>query len=552
MDERVLLSVLITGIRLTQIVFADCPNTVHPRIKGFGPDCRYRCNCKDNVQCDLVTGDCQNGCLFGWMGPGCQYRNLVTASIGTEQNYRAQVVSHSAEKAIDGDMNTCSSTGSGRLGDTTQQWWRLLLSTEFYIVGLVIRIRDSDKANFRGFSVEIGNTTNNFEVCYQHGAGTDGEIVMNVNCVRPIIGKIVEIKLEENIPQPLVLCEVELFGGRLVSFNRHTSIESVLIYNGRWNASYAVDGRPMLLCSENQDNKSKRTCSATVRSASNKEKWWNVHLDTFYDIQGISFFGRLDYGTSQYKSYKILVGSYSSQTNLIFTDNGFGNRRQDYNPKSRNFTRPFLGSFVQVERFGETLVLCELEVYAECPLGRCGWECNETCMCNSQTTGQHKIRGICPYGCSGRWSGHNGTCNIECSETTWGPYCNQTCGQCKNNNLCSVSNGKCPDSCKPGFIPPLCIHAAQSNEQHGPSFTVGIIIGSVVAAVVFIALTLIISVIIIRKRRPIRKTDQNVSSNPDSRSGARDESEYNTLDPNRVDGNQEMYYSELRNYESVE
>ncbi|XP_053398510.1 uncharacterized protein LOC128556838 isoform X2 [Mercenaria mercenaria] len=530
------------------------------------------------------------------MGPGCQYRNLVTASIGTGQNYRTQYKAHWANKAIDGDVNTCSSTNLyGRPGDPSQQSWRLELSTEFYIVGLVIKIRDSDKANFQGFSVEIGNTTNNYEVCYQHRVGADREIVMNVNCVRPIIGKIVEIKLKENMPPPLVLCEVELFGGRLVSFNRHTSIESVLNYNGRWNASYAVDGRPMLSRNENQNDESQRTCSATKLYNPSEAKWWNVHLDTFYDIQGISFFGRLDFGTSQYKSYKILVSSYSSQTNLIFTDNGFGDRRQDYNPKSRNFTRPFLGSAVRVERSGDILILCEFEVYAECPLGRCGWECNETCMCNSQTTGQHKIRGICPYGCSGRWSGQNGTCNIECSDTTWGPYCNQTCGQCKNNDLCSVSNGKCPDSCKPGFIPPLCIHEcpenqrgpncestcghclnatcskytgscpgecqsgwisphciyAQSNEQQGPSFTVGLIIGSVVAAVVFIALTLIISVIIIRKRRSIRMTDQNVSSNPDSRSGARNESEYNTLDHNRVDGNQEMYYSELRTYESV-
>ncbi|XP_053398646.1 uncharacterized protein LOC128556860 isoform X2 [Mercenaria mercenaria] len=210
MKFLMLITVAVVWLRCTD---AECPDTVHPGIKGFGPDCKYRCNCKNKVQCDEVTGDCQNGCLFGWMGPGCQYRNLVTASIGTEQYYRAVDETHWANRAIDGDVNTCSSTDSRRFGDPTQQWWRLELSTEFYIVGLVIKIRDSDKANFRGFFVEIGNTTNNYDVCYQHAAGTDGEVVMNVNCVRPIIGKIVEIKLEENIPQPLVLCEVELFGG---------------------------------------------------------------------------------------------------------------------------------------------------------------------------------------------------------------------------------------------------------------------------------------------------------------------------------------------------
>ncbi|XP_053398638.1 uncharacterized protein LOC123556443 isoform X2 [Mercenaria mercenaria] len=449
----------LTFIYWIQRIICQCPNTVHPGIKGFGPNCKYRCNCKDNVQCNVVTGECPDGCLFGWMGPGCQYRNLVTTSNGTKQNYREQDKARWAKKAIDGDVNTCSSTGYNKEpGNPTQQFWRLKLSTKFYIVGLVIKIRDSDKANFQGFSVEIKNTTNNYEVCYQHGAGTEGESVMNVNCVKPIIGKIVKIKLKENMPSPLVLCEVELFGGRLVSFNRLTSIETVLTYNGIWKASYAVDGRPMLSPSESQNSEPKRTCSATMDYTSEPAKWWNVHLDTFYDIQGIRFFGRLDHGTSQYNSYKVLVGNNSSQTKLIFTDNGSEDKKQGYNPKSRNFTGPFLGSTVRVERSAKILVICEFEVFAECPLGRCGWECNETCQCRSQTTGQHKIEGMCPYGCSGRWSGQNGKCNIECSDKTWGPYCNQTCGHCKNNHLCSVSNGNCPDSCKPGFIPPLCLY----------------------------------------------------------------------------------------------
>ncbi|XP_053398639.1 multiple epidermal growth factor-like domains protein 10 isoform X3 [Mercenaria mercenaria] len=448
----------LTFIYWIQRIICQCPNTVHPGIKGFGPNCKYRCNCKDNVQCNVVTGECPDGCLFGWMGPGCQYRNLVTTSNGTKQNYREQDKARWAKKAIDGDVNTCSSTGYNKEpGNPTQQFWRLKLSTKFYIVGLVIKIRDSDKANFQGFSVEIKNTTNNYEVCYQHGAGTEGESVMNVNCVKPIIGKIVKIKLKENMPSPLVLCEVELFGGRLVSFNRLTSIETVLTYNGIWKASYAVDGRPMLSPSESQNSEPKRTCSATMDYTSEPAKWWNVHLDTFYDIQGIRFFGRLDHGTSQYNSYKVLVGNNSSQTKLIFTDNGSEDKKQGYNPKSRNFTGPFLGSTVRVERSAKILVICEFEVFAECPLGRCGWECNETCQCRSQTTGQHKIEGMCPYGCSGRWSGQNGKCNIECNDGNFGQDCNFKCGQCQHDAACNKENGRCVSGCKPGYKLPFCI-----------------------------------------------------------------------------------------------
>ncbi|XP_053398634.1 uncharacterized protein LOC123556442 isoform X2 [Mercenaria mercenaria] len=454
MDKRIILAVLFTGIRLAQTVFADCPDTVHPEIKGFGPDCRYRCYCKDNVQCD-VTGECPDGCLFGWMGPGCQYRNVASTFTNARQHYSANDPAKWAKQAVDGDVSTCSKTGPNGSGGSTQQWWELELSSEIYIVGLVITIPESETAKFKGYSVEIGNTTSDLDVCYKHGPNADGDIVMKVNCVRPIVGKFVRIKLAETEPPSLTLCEVEIFGGRLVSFNKFTSMESTLKYDGfRWESSHAVDGSNIAPPGKSQDV----TCAATKDYYKHiRELWWNVTLDTAFDIQGINFFGRLDH-IGQSKAYTIKVGDSNPQTHPVYTDNNPSDSNDAYNPKSTNFTLPVPGSVVRVERSGNIFVICEFEVFAECPPGRCGWECNETCMCSSQTTGQHKILGACPHGCSGRWSGGNGKCNIECPDTKWGPYCNNTCGQCKINDSCSVSEGFCPNSCKPGWIPPLCVH----------------------------------------------------------------------------------------------
>ncbi|XP_060604015.1 multiple epidermal growth factor-like domains protein 10, partial [Ruditapes philippinarum] len=57
----------------------------------------------------------------------------------------------------------------------------------------------------------------------------------------------------------------------------------------------------------------------------------------------------------------------------------------------------------------------------------------------------------------------NNDCFVECSNTQWGPECKKTCGKCKNNDYCNVSDGACPNSCEPGWIPPLCIQECYNN-----------------------------------------------------------------------------------------
>ena len=53
------------------ILEAKCPGNGDVSI--YGDLCQYKCHCRDNEQCDVVTGECISGCALGWMGPGCQY-----------------------------------------------------------------------------------------------------------------------------------------------------------------------------------------------------------------------------------------------------------------------------------------------------------------------------------------------------------------------------------------------------------------------------------------------------------------------------------------------
>ncbi|KAK7502178.1 hypothetical protein BaRGS_00006542, partial [Batillaria attramentaria] len=51
---------------LHEIMRRTCPRGV------FGYECRYRCRCLGNDQCNKVTGTCPRGCADGYWGPGCQ------------------------------------------------------------------------------------------------------------------------------------------------------------------------------------------------------------------------------------------------------------------------------------------------------------------------------------------------------------------------------------------------------------------------------------------------------------------------------------------------
>jgi hypothetical protein len=66
---------------------------------------------------------------------------------------------------------------------------------------------------YRGFTIEIGNGTDAKDLCYHHGTDSYGIWGMTIYCERGIIGNVVEIKLAKNVDR-LILCEVEIFGGK--------------------------------------------------------------------------------------------------------------------------------------------------------------------------------------------------------------------------------------------------------------------------------------------------------------------------------------------------
>lgn len=63
----------------------------------FGWKCRFTCNCKDGEECEKETGYCENGCVEGYYGTGCQfseYYNELLLSVCIEPTSRCWIDWH--------------------------------------------------------------------------------------------------------------------------------------------------------------------------------------------------------------------------------------------------------------------------------------------------------------------------------------------------------------------------------------------------------------------------------------------------------------------------
>ncbi|XP_060578346.1 uncharacterized protein LOC132735420 isoform X2 [Ruditapes philippinarum] len=428
---------------------ADC-NTVHPGSPTF-MNCQYRCHCVNDDQCSEQTGYCSNGCAPGWMGPGCQYRNIAI--------YKSNIQSvdgSNVSAAFDGNNQTCSYTT--RNGTAGQHWLAIEWSREYLIKGLVLKIHIDDSEFYSNFLVETGlNDSDYNNICYQH-PDSQGLAEMEIMCQQPVRTKHIRVKLFiEDVS--LRICEVEIYGGRVTSFNKET--DQISTYE-QFNSSKSVDGHNLSNFSGNFEPATRETCSATQPTEENP--WWLVNLGQIFEIQDIYFYGRRD-KEEQFRGFNISVGNLSETiTQMIFQDTQADSTAADYQPMRTMLQEIKIGQFVQIKREvdSDILTICEVLVFADCPINSCGWDCTLQCFCHEEITGNMKIAGICPNGCLSGWTGINGTCNRECVNGTYGINCAESCGYCDSGMICDRFSGHCPDGCSAGYIGDLCIDVCRN------------------------------------------------------------------------------------------
>ncbi|XP_053400402.1 multiple epidermal growth factor-like domains protein 10 [Mercenaria mercenaria] len=164
---------------------------------------------------------------------------------------------------------------------------------------------------------------------------------------------------------------------------------------------------------------------------------------------------------TQFENYTLSVGNSSELTKEIFQDDGVGNATHGYQPKETQLQNVERGQFLKVERKlheDGLLAICEVHVFADCLVNKCGWNCSLPCYCQGDVTGTVKIDGLCPSGCLSGWTGNGGKCDIGC----WGDECENECGNCLEQP-CNTGNGECSGGCNGPWYPPLCILGCDSN-----------------------------------------------------------------------------------------
>ncbi|KAK3594655.1 hypothetical protein CHS0354_003578 [Potamilus streckersoni] len=430
----------------------------------FGPGCMYKCNCKNmSEQCDNVSGKCTSGCADSWMGPGCQYGDVAFNKPATQTLPGNPAMNNNLSSVVDGNYSTCSNISNGI-------WLEVDLQKNYQITGLIITM---DKIyEYETFQVEIKNRSLESRFCVSDGhlKLTNGEL--QITCNDAIYGSIVRIVLIDS-PEQMMLCDVRVFDGRNLAYGRNAIQSTNRFQFGNktdgW-AELAVDGGTS---PEFFD----RSCTHTDTQSA-LAQWWKVDLNSVFFIKRIQIVNR-NMNQERLKGFTIAFEVRSvNQTVYYDTSNE--------NPAPVVEVAEFLsytGESVYIRTKGgqnNPLTLCEVFIFADCPVYQCGWKCEKYCYCNSSVSGYNKIDGTCPVGeCVKNWAGINGRCDYclvddgmkcpqQCSSCSngsfcfpehstclkicdvqhWGLNCSKNCGKCVKGDKCNQITGTCPGQCE--------------------------------------------------------------------------------------------------------
>ncbi|KAL4234475.1 hypothetical protein ACF0H5_006121 [Mactra antiquata] len=396
------------------------------------------CHCSNGESCDPTTGECTSRCAKYWFGPGCQYRDLAEKKFA---RHASNIDSPQwASKGNDGDTSTCSYTQVA-INSINIPWWRVVLETEVTITDIYILTTDDGLQYFPEFEVTVEKLDYahresytkppDTSVCYRHDNTVPDSTTIHVTCTTPLIGNQVRITFSKKESQ-LILCDFRINQGRNLAFQQLVNSSSIYKNSDTYfQASFAVNG----LVSK----AARRDCFATGNFSGTK--WLEVEFDTFMDV---NYFDIYKYNDNNINNYKIYDTTSSKE---LLYDSG-----TVWSPATRGYIG--LNRNAQKFRIEKTaqyiLTICELELYGDCPIHQCGYDCSTICHCKTMKSLEDKISGICTSGCEGRWTGVNGKCIIECSDNKWGTSCQNDCGACRQGT-CDVVSGKCTGDCLDGY-----------------------------------------------------------------------------------------------------
>ncbi|XP_052066647.1 multiple epidermal growth factor-like domains protein 10 isoform X4 [Mytilus californianus] len=390
----------------------------------FGTMCQFRCHCKEPLDCDKNTGNCESGCTGQWSGRNCQQENV---SFNASTSHKVGTGSTESWYGVDGNTSTCAITSAGVNG-----WWMVKFDKPHTI-----------------HKIYLNSGTNTSLFDWQIIVGDDSNLFTMVRCS--------EIKSHESSAS--VFCDRPKRGQYLAVLNRHGPVVicdlSVYICS-----KYSFGPGCERHCSCKEPNEQ---CDIQTGGCSSGCQTGRQGVDCQIECLG-------SYGPGcSYKCGHCLNGttceSMSGLCPLHKCDPGWEGRTCH-----RECSVGFYG-YKCNSRCGHCSdnLICH-HVNGSCPSGcQSGWR-GKTCMeeCNTTHFGKdclqpcgncfdgscNKQTGECTSGCKPGLQGDR--CDTECTPGRWGLRCGELCGHCQKK-VCDLVNGTCDSACEPGWTGNKCL-----------------------------------------------------------------------------------------------
>ncbi|KAL4230214.1 hypothetical protein ACF0H5_010599 [Mactra antiquata] len=417
---------------------------------SFGPDCSETCNCLNNETCNFVTGVCPGDCELGWQGQSC---NTACQNFTYGINCAMECGNCLNGEECNTVNGTCmSGCAPGWLNDTCDQQCDVGKFGDECMEDCG-HCLDDEVCDFRTgqcpSGCKAGWTGNTCKTECSDGAyGTNCEgrcfCINGVACNKTTgvcPGGECEIGFTGDF------CHTDL--NRAV--NKGTNQSSTLTRDGfSWLASFAVDGN-----FDQSNSSSTQTCSSTDSSAGDTIQWWSVDMETVSRVDFIVVYGKAGI-SNELEGFNLYLTNISNIIGLEPTynssDTAYGDGIYVINFTANGESKLARHIYITLEST-ESLSLCEVRVFGECPVGTYGEQCEGTCNC-ADNVACNEITGICPDGCQPGWTGNQ--CNQGCEDGTYGIECSMTCGSCAGNITCHKSDGLCPSGCTDGWLTNWC------------------------------------------------------------------------------------------------
>ncbi|XP_059153670.1 uncharacterized protein LOC131939403 [Physella acuta] len=395
---------------------------------SFGEKNQYDCHC-ENRKCEL-DGQCKPGfkCKLGWFGNRCQYVDIL----GSYKNNHI---------LTDGNDDTCL--------DTTVKNVTLCLGN-IYTPSFIRLVYKKDNKTRPGLNPFLGCSTVVYDV---------RENIRDYFCETQVKADVVKISDEDTRD----LCSVYFSGGRNLALNQIAVLSST---HANFKASLAVDG-------------DKKQCERSFTQTSDQDKTpsFKVTFDKPVSVSRVKLYNKVD------AKNKVVELSDRLKGFVLETIDSNNKQEQVYIDKgptqavySIDFGKIKTVSAIQVKQTSPPisvdktpiLMICEIEVFGDCPDGFWGLECQQQCdsgcskPCHKETgqcfrkdcsNGKWGLdcQKQCDNGCSNGCDTETGTCTIKaCPHGFWGPTCQKKCDSLCSKP-CDLETGQCyRKECAPG------------------------------------------------------------------------------------------------------